>query len=46
MQEPDRYGFINGEAINRRFDKGKGWKGSAASGDSRGGDSRLWRQYE
>lgn len=24
MQEPDRYGFINGEAINRRFDKGKG----------------------
>ena len=27
MQEPDRYGFINGEAINRRFEKGTGGKG-------------------
>ena len=24
IQEPDRYGFINGEVINRKFDKGKG----------------------
>lgn len=26
VQEPDPYGFINGEVINRRFDKGKGVK--------------------
>ena len=24
LQEPDRYGYINGELVNRRFDKGKG----------------------
>lgn len=24
VQEPDAYGFINGEVINRKFDKGKG----------------------
>lgn len=24
VQEPDRFGFINGEVINKKFDKGKG----------------------
>lgn len=24
LQEPDQYGFINGELVNRKFDKGKG----------------------
>lgn len=26
MQEPDQFGFINGEMINRKFDKGQGIK--------------------
>lgn len=26
LQEPDRFGFINGELINRKFDKGRGIK--------------------
>lgn len=24
LQEPDRYGYINGELVNRKFDKGRG----------------------
>ena len=24
LQEPDQYGYINGELVNRKFDKGKG----------------------
>lgn len=26
LQEPDRFGFINGELVNRKFDKGRGIK--------------------
>ena len=26
LQEPDQYGYVNGELVNRKFDKGKGIK--------------------
>ena len=26
LQEPDQFGYINGELVNRKFDKGKGVK--------------------